>query len=184
MSRFENIENKLIDFAAKLNAQLSDGREFHRKEVVVYEERRVRWTESEINRMVLIRPHLSDEAVVDDSTTWDFINLAWLANSTSSSIPMWEKYLIYKGEFQLIMTHIEELLRKSKENLTNVQTSDLKKGITRRGGRKPGLQKWTRTGHLRNSLPTTWAFCNRGRRACFQQTITILPVEQDWNSRT
>lgn len=141
MSRFNDIDNKLKDFATKLNAQLSDGQKYHRKDVAVYEERRVLWTESGINRMVFIRPHLSDDAVIESSSTWDFINLAWLADSTSSSVPMWEKYLVYQGGFNLITTHIDELLRKSGENMTNIHPTDLKKGITRRGKRKPGMQK-------------------------------------------
>jgi len=140
MRRFGSIDNKLTDFAKKFNTQLSDGREFHRKDVEVYEERRVHWTEGEINRMILIRPYPFDETSGEHSSTWDFINVAWLNNSPSSPVPMWEKYLVYNGDFKLITAHIDDLLKKSEEILNNVKLKDLKKSIKRRSKLKPGLQ--------------------------------------------
>ena len=141
MSRFDSIENKLAQFADSVNAQLTEGRKVHQSEAQGYEQRQIRWTQDEINRMVLITQFPFEETSDKDGATWNFINLAWLNNSSSSSIPMWEKYLVYKGHFKLIATHIDELLRKSKENLTNIQLADLKKSKTRRGERKAGLQK-------------------------------------------
>ena len=141
MSRFNFIDKRLTNFAKKFQTELSDGRDLHRKTADIYEERRICWTESNINRMILISPFPFDSTSEKAGSTWNFINVAWLNNSYSTSIPMWEKFLIYKVDFELIITHIDELLKRSEENLTKVTHTDLRKSITRQGRRIPGLQK-------------------------------------------
>lgn len=140
MNRFHSIDGKLADFAKNCNAQLSDGREFSRKDAGGYEERRISWTAGEINRMILISQFPFEESSDKESSTWNFINLAWIDKSSSASAPMWQKFLVYKAHFKLITAHIDDLLQKSKENLDAVELKDLKKSITRRGKLKPGLQ--------------------------------------------
>jgi hypothetical protein len=115
MSRFDSIDSKLADFAKRLNAQLSDGREV-RRDAKGYEERKIRWTEGEIVRMIMISQFPFDETSDKDGATWNFINVAWLSNSPTSPVPMWEKYLVYKAHLELIATHIDDLLRKSEDN--------------------------------------------------------------------
>lgn len=130
MSKFKQIDDKLKTFAKKLQVEVSTGGTVYTPEISApIEERRIVWVEGPIGKAIFIQPYV-DPARGASFDSWNFINIAWLENSASSSMPsskpMWMKTLIKKGNIELLTKEIDALLVSSEENLKKIKVKDLK----------------------------------------------------------
>ena len=132
MSKFKLIDKKLKNFAAVLNAKLAkDGSGFSIDGVPVpgefVEGRRIIWVDGQIGKAIIINPTFFDIPDLS-SPAWDFFNVAWLEHGSSAlnEKPFWTKYLLKRGEFDVIEKNIDQLLNTSKENLEAIRREDLK----------------------------------------------------------
>lgn len=118
MSIFAKIDNKLIAFSIKINAVLTKDRPLYPEIIRTFEERRIDWVENGIRKAVIIQPTFESTGV--NSSIWNFINIAWIEKNGIPQKPGWQKNLIDKSGFTEIEIRIDELLKKSEENLHKV----------------------------------------------------------------
>ena len=123
MSRFKNIDSKLVDLANKLNARLAKDRPDYPESLRTFEERRIDWVENEIMKAIIIQPNFELNGV--NSNIWNFINCAIYDDGWSVSRPKWIEKLVDQKDFTFIDENIDELLLKSEENLSNISMKDL-----------------------------------------------------------
>ena len=123
MSRFYFIDDKLINLANSLNARLTKDRPEYPEVLRTFEERRIDWSDNEINKAIIIQPNF--EATGVNSSIWNFINIAWHDDAHSVKRPQWINILVDKGEFEMIEKNIDELLFQSEENLKKIKMEDL-----------------------------------------------------------
>ena len=124
MSRFNLIDDKLTEFAKKLNAKLTKDRPGYPEVLRTFEERRIDWIEDNINKAIIIQPTF--EATGVDSSIWNFINIAWYDDAYPVLRRGWINKLVDKREFELIENNIDILLNKSEVNLKKITMADLK----------------------------------------------------------
>ncbi|GIQ57918.1 hypothetical protein Flavo103_10540 [Flavobacterium collinsii] len=123
MSRFKNIDPKLIDLASKLNGRLTKDRPDYPEVLRTFEERRIDWIESDIMKAIIIQPNFEANGV--NSNIWNFVNVAIYDDGFSVSRPKWIEILVDQKDFIFIAENIDELLLKSEENLSNISMKDL-----------------------------------------------------------
>ncbi|CAA9200864.1 hypothetical protein [Flavobacterium collinsii] len=123
MSRFKNIDSKLIDLASKLNGRLTKDRPDYPEVLRTFEERRIDWIESDIMKAIIIQPNFEANGV--NSNIWNFVNVAIYDDGFSVSRPKWIEILVDQKDFIFIAENIDELLLKSQENLSNISMKDL-----------------------------------------------------------
>ncbi|RUT68548.1 hypothetical protein D0817_20705 [Flavobacterium cupreum] len=123
MSRFKNIDSKLVDLANKLNARLTKDRPNYPESLRTFEERRIDWVENEIMKAIIIQPNFESNGV--NSNIWNFINMAIYNDGFSVSRPKWIEKLVDQKDFTFIDDNIDKLLLKSEENLSNISMEDL-----------------------------------------------------------
>jgi hypothetical protein len=123
MSRFKHIDDKLTDFAKKIEAKISKDRPDFPRELINFEERRIDWTENLVRKAILIQPNFESTGV--NSTIWNFTNIAWTMNNGVAIKPGWTKKLVDKGSFEFIESNIDELLNESRDNLSKIQITDV-----------------------------------------------------------
>ena len=134
MSKFKQVDVKLKAFAKKLKVEVATSGTVYFPEIAVpVEERRIVWTDGQLGKAILIKPHVHPARGVS-TDTWDFINLAWLEDAGSSAKPsvkpMWMRTLIRKGHMKLLEKEIDALLSISEENLKQIELRHLKKPRT------------------------------------------------------
>jgi hypothetical protein len=123
MSIFQNIDFKLLNLSEKLGAKLSKDRPDSPRILVDFEERRIDWTDNNINKAIIIQPSFENGGV--NSEVWFFINIAWFNYENPWSRPMWKVYLVEKEKFEIIEKNIDMLLEESLENLMKLTLKDL-----------------------------------------------------------
>jgi hypothetical protein len=123
MSRFKNIDSKLVDLANKLNARLTKDRPNYPEALRTFEERRIDWIENHIMKAIIIQPNFESNGV--NSNIWNFINLAIFDDGLSISNPKWMEILVDQKDFIFIDDNIDKLLLKSEQNLSNISIEDL-----------------------------------------------------------
>ncbi|MFH6997326.1 hypothetical protein ACHRVZ_05285 [Flavobacterium sp. FlaQc-57] len=123
MSRFKNIDAKLVDLANKLNGRLTKDRPSYPEALRTFEERRIDWVENDIMKAIIIQPNFEINGV--NSNIWNFINLATYDDGFSISNPKWIEVLVDQKDFSFIDDNIDNLLLKSEENLSNISIKDL-----------------------------------------------------------
>lgn len=123
MSRFKNIDSKLVDLSNKLNARLTKDRPSYPESLRTFEERRINWVENGIMKAIIIQPNFESNGV--NSNIWNFINLAIYDDGLSISNPKWMDRLVDQKDFTFIDDNIDKLLLKSEENLSNISMEDL-----------------------------------------------------------
>jgi hypothetical protein len=101
MSRFKNIDSKLIDLANKLNARLTKDRPDYPESLRTFEERRIDWVENEIMKAIIIQPNFELNGV--NSNIWNFINCAIYDDGWSVSRPKWIEKLVDQKILLLLM---------------------------------------------------------------------------------
>ena len=127
-NRFQHIKGKLEMFADKHDAKIStvwskvqkhdpDGSDsFLVKHIV--------WNDGRFGKAIFIQQHNGIEGV--DTTTWDFLNIAWLQDTQMIAKPTVVKNLLTKVDFKIIETDIERLLNESEKGLSVINVKDLK----------------------------------------------------------
>jgi len=123
MSKFKNIDAKLVDLADKLNGSLTKDRPSYPEVLRTFEERRIDWIENDIMKAIIIQPNFESNGV--NSNIWNFINLAIYDDCSSISSPKWMEILVDKKDFIFIDDNIDKLLLKSEQNLSNISIEDL-----------------------------------------------------------
>jgi hypothetical protein len=123
VSRFKNIDSKLIDLASKLNGRLTKDRPDYPEVLRTFEERRIDWIENDIMKAIIIQPNFEANRV--NSNIWNFVNVAIYDDGFSVSRPKWIEILVDQKDFIFIAENIDELLLKSEENLSNISMKDL-----------------------------------------------------------
>lgn len=123
MSRFKNIDSKLVDLADKLNGRLTKDRPSYPESLRTFEERRIDWIENNIMKAIIIQPNF--EATGVNSKIWNFINIAMYDDGLSISRSKWMEILVDQKDFTFIEDNIDKLLLKSEENLSNISMKDL-----------------------------------------------------------
>jgi len=124
MSRFKQIDIKLVSLANKLKATLRKDRPDYPEVLRTFEERRIDWVENDIRKAIIIQPDFEHTGV--NSNVWNFLNIAWFNNDHSLLRPQWIKILLDKVDFAIIDKNIDQLLYDSEANLTKIQMKDLK----------------------------------------------------------
>lgn len=127
---FNHIDAKLNDLARQLGTtvatngggQTVDGIKVPEDKL---EMRRIVWIDGSIGKAIINAPNFESRNI--DTPHWDFANLAWLIGekSTEQGIPFWKKNLLKNVKFENIESSIDQLLKKSLENLTAIKKSDL-----------------------------------------------------------
>ena len=74
MSLFKNIDKNLELIAEKLQAKITIDRPWAPKSFHTFEERRIDWEETGLNKAIIIQPYFGSSRV--DNTKWSFINIA------------------------------------------------------------------------------------------------------------
>lgn len=89
------------------------------------ETRKIFWKEGSIWKGIMIAQNFDNRKI--DSPDWDFINIAWLHDSASTSRgrPFWKKDLLKKVKFEKIEKSIDQLLKESLGNLRAIKRSHL-----------------------------------------------------------
>jgi hypothetical protein len=123
MSRFDNIDSKLISFASKLNATFKKDRPGYPEALRTFEERRIDWVEGQIRKAIIIQPTFEASGV--NSSIWNLINLAWVERNGIPVLPAWKVVLIEKSDFRKIEDNIDELLIQSESNLKKIEIDDV-----------------------------------------------------------
>ncbi|SHN39701.1 hypothetical protein [Chitinophaga sp. CF418] len=123
-SRFEQIDNKLIDLSKRLDATLTKDRSGYPAILGAFEERRIDWVDNGIFKAIIIQPNFERRGV--NTAIWNFINIAWFDDGFSIHRPQWIKLLADKVAFEVIEHNIDELLNVSEHNLTGIKMADLK----------------------------------------------------------
>jgi hypothetical protein len=123
MSRFKNIDSKLVDLANKLNGGLTKDRPTYPEALRTFEERRIDWIENKIMKAIIIQPNFEANGV--NSNIWNFINIAIYDDGFSISSPKWMEVLVDQKDFIFIDENIGKLLLKSEENLSNISIESL-----------------------------------------------------------
>lgn len=124
MSVFNKIDDKLIKLSDKLNATLTKDRPSYPEALRTFEERRIDWIINDINRAIIIQPNFELNGV--NNKIWNFINIAWYDDAKSINRPQWYRNLAEKEKFENIEKYIDQLLKTSENNLTNIKMTDLK----------------------------------------------------------
>lgn len=124
MSVFKKIDDKLIEFSDRLSATLTKDRPCYPEALRTFEERRIDWIFNDINRAIIIQPNFEINGV--NSQIWNFINIAWYDDANSINRPKWYRNLAEKEKFENIEKSIDQLLKTSENNLTNIKMTDLK----------------------------------------------------------
>jgi hypothetical protein len=123
MSRFREIDFKLISLAERLNAKLTKDRPEYPEVLRTFEERRIDWIDDNIHKAIIIQPNFEVNGV--NSNVWNVINIAWLDDGKSISRPQWIELLLDKGQFETIEKNIDDLIKRSEENLTSIGLENL-----------------------------------------------------------
>lgn len=123
MGRFQNIDNKLINLATKLEATLTRDRSGNPQGLRSFEERRIEWVEGGINKAIIIQPTFRASGI--DSTSWSFICVGWVVRNEIAVKPGWNLYLMENADFQKIEDDIDELLKQAEDILKRLQISDV-----------------------------------------------------------
>jgi len=128
--KFKQIDIKLDELAKKLGttvATTGGGASFD--EVTVPEDkleiRRIIWIDGSIGKGIIITQNFDNRNI--DAPDWDFLNLAWLEDGSSSEKgrPFWQKFLLRKVRFEKMDSSIDQLLKQSLENLNAIKKTDL-----------------------------------------------------------
>ncbi|MCH2195297.1 hypothetical protein [Kordia sp.] len=122
MSRFKEIDPKLMKLSQKLEAKLTIDRDWD--PTAGFEERRIDWIDNDIFKAIIIQPTFKSKGV--DSSKWNFINIAWHDDAKSVHRPKWMNNLVNEGKFEIIESKIDDLLLESENALSNISMSDLK----------------------------------------------------------
>ncbi|MHC0445826.1 hypothetical protein ACWA1F_10455 [Flavobacterium sp. 3-218] len=123
MSRFKNLDSKLVDLTARLQGKLTKDRPSYPQSLRTFEERRIDWIDNGIMKAIIIQPNFEVNGV--NSNVWNFINVAIFDDGYSFLRPKWINILVDQKDFAFIENNFEELLLKSEENLSNISITDL-----------------------------------------------------------
>jgi len=130
MNKFTQIDKKLNKLARQLGTTVATSGGGHSFDEVVVpkdklEMRRIVWIEGSIGKGIVIDQNFENRNI--DVPDWDFMNIAWLAEGGSSAKgrPFWQTRLLKKVKLAQIEKNIDQLLKKSIDNLKAIKESDL-----------------------------------------------------------
>jgi hypothetical protein len=130
LNDFSKIDDKLDSIAKRLGTTVETSGGGHSFENVdVPKEklqiRKIMWIDGNIGKAIIIDQNFENKNI--DAPDWNFTNLAWLYKKVphTKTLPFWKKDLLIKVPIQKIETDIDQLLKKSLENLSAIKESDL-----------------------------------------------------------
>ena len=121
MSRFTEIDPKLILIANQLQAKLRIDRDWDPS--AGFEERRIDWLDGEINKAIIIQPTFESTGV--NSSIWNFYAVAWIKINNVANKPGWKKEFVIKENFRVIETEIDKLLIEAVKNLKAIKIEEV-----------------------------------------------------------
>ena len=130
INNFSKIDDKLDSIAKMLGTTVETsggGHSFDNVDVPKekLQIRKIIWIDGKIGKAIIIDQNFENKNI--DAPDWNFINLAWLYKKVSQTKtqPFWKKDLLIKVPIKKIETDIDQLLKKSVQNLSAIKESDL-----------------------------------------------------------
>lgn len=124
MKRFTTeIDSKFEKLANKINAKLSKDRPDYPEVLRTFEERRIDWIDSNINKAIMLQPNFESKGINDEK--WNFAVAAWYFEETIDL--QFTEELVKEKQFDTIANQLDELLSVAYQRLAKINRTELEK---------------------------------------------------------